>query len=434
MAYEDLEIIQNLQQLKIDTMAEWIQDYWIRQRPKQDWILLSINDRCMNVQTLEKFKSDIVLVGGYCYSESWEMPESTLPVVYGCYVSEKLTTRTGTFVYAFTHKDGSRLEMLVMSAYFTDSRYIVSLAAIPKSFLPTWGDFARVCQQLSWHTDEVTIIGGNQSGFTPVVEWDEIILPQDLKQAIYDDVMAFFDRGVNVYRRLKINPFRKILLAGPPGTGKTMLCNSLAKLALQRHYQVIYISGADVHGSDFYKMQQALEMAAKGGKPAIILLEELDAFLHDQQKSLILNVLDGVESFDNPKGTLLIATTNYPEAIDERVLKRPGRLDRIYIIPPVKDPVIAEAILKRYLGEFWLEEHQDLVGRIIGYPGAFIREVVVFAMTQVIDAEEPVVSLALLEDSLEKLKTQIDTRDVFMAQNANRHTMTEFGFAGYSES
>ena len=33
----------------------------------------------------------------------------------------------------------------------------------------------------------------------------------------------------------------------------------------------------------------------------------------------------------NSHGTLLIATTNYPDAIDERVMKRPGRLDRILL-------------------------------------------------------------------------------------------------------
>ena len=58
--------------------------------------------------------------------------------------------------------------------------------------------------------------------------------------------------------------------------------------------------------------------------------------LLDEEKALVLNVLDGAEAKENAQGTMLIATTNYPEAIDERVLKRPGRLDRVFIVPEVR--------------------------------------------------------------------------------------------------
>jgi SpoVK/Ycf46/Vps4 family AAA+-type ATPase len=121
---------------------------------------------------------------------------------------------------------------------------------------------------------------------------------------------------VSVYKRLNLNPFRKILLAGVPGTGKTMLCNALAQWALDQGYLAIYVSSADANGAQFWKIQQALHTAVTSQKPALILLEEIDAYLNSREKALILNVLDGAESFDNPQGTLLIATTNYPEAID----------------------------------------------------------------------------------------------------------------------
>lgn len=80
---------------------------------------------------------------------------------------------------------------------------------------------------------------------------------------------------------------------------------------------------------------------------------------------------------------LLVATTNYPEVIDERVLKRPGRLDRIFIIPETRAAIDAEKMLRQYLGTLWQDEHKGLIPALVGYPGAFIREVAVYALTQV---------------------------------------------------
>ena len=157
-----------------------------------------------------------------------------------------------------------------------------------------------------------------------------------------------------------------------------------------------------------------------------ILLEELDAFLHDREKALVLNVLDGSESSINDKGTLLIATTNYPEAIDERVLKRPGRLDRIFIIPETRRREDAEKMLKQYLGMMWNDDHKALVQRLVGYPGAFIREVAIFALIQVAYEDLDVLPLPLLEKSYNSLKEQIDVRDDFLTKRGS----AGFGFFG----
>src|SRR5690606_26473308 len=193
-----------------------------------------------------------------------------------------------------------------------------------------------------------------------------------LKAELLENVESFFSKGVEVYKRLNLKPFRKLLLAGVPGTGKTMLCSALAKWAIDREYLVIYISSADPQGSTFVKIQQALAIASSSRYPTLVILEELDAYLHKQEKAMVLNVLDGAESFNNEKGTLLIATTKHPKYIDERILKRPGRLDRIFIIPETRDQADAEKMLRKYLGNMWQEDHATLVRDLVGHPGAFI--------------------------------------------------------------
>jgi SpoVK/Ycf46/Vps4 family AAA+-type ATPase len=182
---------------------------------------------------------------------------------------------------------------------------------------------------------------------------------------------------------------------------------------------VIYVSSGDRYGSTFSKIDQALSIAADSSLPSLILLEELDAYLHDEdEKALILNVLDGAESTINDQGTLLIATTNHPEAIDDRVLKRPGRLDRVFIIPEANHPDDAEKMLRQYLGDMWRDEHRRVARRLTGYPGAFIREVAVYALTRVAYEDGEELSAEMLQTSFERLQEQIDARDDFLTRRS----------------
>jgi len=103
----------------------------------------------------------------------------------------------------------------------------------------------------------------------------------------------------------------------------------------------------------------------------LLIVEELDIYLQRKDKSLILNVLDGMETPNNPRGALLLATTNYPEVIDERIAKRPGRVDRIIHVPPIQDLEQAERMLMHYMGPQWRDEHRVILADLIGQTGAF---------------------------------------------------------------
>lgn len=430
-------------QLRVEQTTQWIQDTWIASRPETDWVVISTANVCMDESVLEKFDDtpdgNPGLDGGYHYADSHPIQLDNYPVVYNWYGKGTLTQRSGAFVYEFVPAEtddedaASATEpvtALMVSYYISDSQHMSHLVCVPRDFVPTWASFISTCQKLRRPHNKVTIVGGNQRNYEPRVKLEDIILPDELKQDILDDVDKFFSRGVGIYRKMNLNPFRKILLAGVPGTGKTMLCNAIAHWALQQDYDVLYVSGADSRGANFFKIQQALAISSNSKIPTLIILEEIDSFLNNKQKSMILNILDGVEAFENEAGTMLIATTNYPEAIDDRVLKRPGRLDRIYIVPPAQDTAITERMLRKYMGDMFREEHLEMASRLVDYPGAFIREVCVFAMTQAIDPDsdndEVIVTVDILEDSFKRLKKQIKAREALIDQNPNER---EFGFA-----
>lgn len=402
--------------LKTDAVGRWLEQEWIPNRPEDDLIILWTSDITLNQHVMSKFDKSEAVEGWLLESVEKQDSPAAVEINVATYLGE-LTLHTGTYLFRFQSADdpATTTEVLVIGSYYEDhDSEMIVLACLPKPFVAVWRQFENECHRLAHPRSKVTIIGGRQGSFEPKVEWDDVILPDSLKSELMEDVNSFFSKGIDIYKRLKLKPFRKLLLAGVPGTGKTMLCNALAKWALERDYLVIYVSSADNSGSTFGKIQHALHVAANANKPSLVLLEELDAYLHEEEKALVLNVLDGSESSENDHGTLLVATTNYPEAIDERVLKRPGRLDRIYIIPEIDTAASAELMLRQYLDTMWRDEHAAIAEKLVGYPGAFIREVAVYALTLVAYDDLHDVSLEMLERSYNRLKEQIDARDNFL--------------------
>lgn len=417
--------------LKSDLIGQWVARNWVnaRETETQPYTTLWSSSAVVNLNVLAGWQPDFELPGDYRFDATtvrdFDCPLDVVTPLTTKDWEGYLTVRTGAYVYTFTHATEPAVEVLVVAAHYTDSGWhILTLSALPQVFVPVWHVFETECARLAHAiepTNEVIIVGGRTNAFVPTVEWSDVILPDKLKADIMDDVQSFFTKGIDIYNRLNLKPFRKLLLAGVPGTGKTMICSALAKWALEQQYVVIYVSSAqkspdDAYGSTFAKLQHALMIAANSSYPSMILLEELDAYLHADEKALVLNVLDGSESSTNDKGTLLVSTTNYPEAIDERVLKRPGRLDRIFIVPETRANMDAEAMLRKYLGNVWRDEHKGLVPQLVGYPGAFIREVAIYALTQMAYDDLTDLTYPMLEASFKGLKEQIEARDTFLSK------------------
>ncbi|MBN1564815.1 MAG: AAA family ATPase, partial [Anaerolineae bacterium] len=164
----------------------------------------------------------------------------------------------------------------------------------------------------------------------------------------------------------------------------------------------------------FHKIHHALNVVANAGYPVLLIVEEIDVYLRKDDKARILNVLDGLESPNNSRGALLLATTNYPEVIDERIAKRPGRMDRILVIPPIQDEELARQMLKHYMGPQWQEAHTGVVPYLVGQTGAFVREIALHARMLAAHNQRTTVDLETLQQSIGSLSNQINTGDDLM--------------------
>jgi energy-coupling factor transporter ATP-binding protein EcfA2 len=346
----------------------------------------------------------------------------------------------GAFVFSFDHDDQS-FEVLFVSSYFRDDDpNIVAIALVPPDHLDAWVNLEQLCNEAvrrPSRRQDVYIIGGTNAYFKPTVEWDEVILPSHIKEDLRSDMEAFFSDGVPIYQELNLAPFRKLLLVGPPGTGKTMLCAAMAKLALKKKRVVVYVSGADDDGASFHKIHHALNVVANAGYPVLLIVEEIDVYLRKDDKARILNVLDGLESPNNPRGALLLATTNYPEVIDERIAKRPGRMDRILVIPPIQDEDLAHQMLEHYMGPQWQADHVEVVPYLVGQTGAFVREIALHARMLAAHNQQRVVDLPTLKQSVASLTTQMNTGDDLMPRRSmgfgSKHGSNGFGEFGTLE-
>ena len=129
---------------------------------------------------------------------------------------------------------------------------------------------------------------------------------------------------------------RGVLLAGDPGTGKTLMARAVAGEA-----GVPFFS---ISGSEFAEMfvgvgasrVRDLFQKAKRNAPSIIFIDEIDAVAHKrdarggagrEDEQTLNQILVEMDGFDNESGVIVIAATNRVDMLD-RALLRPGRFDR----------------------------------------------------------------------------------------------------------
>src|SRR5271163_4709947 len=212
---------------------------------------------------------------------------------------------------------------------------------------------------------------------------------------ILNQIDAFWKRE-ELFKQTGLLHKRGILMYGPAGCGKTsiirLFCDDIVH---KRNGIVVMVTNCRLAETALGGIRQI-----EPRRPILTIIEDIETFMGQSDESssarALLALLDGETQVDH---VVHLATTNKPDLLEDRIVKRPGRFD---LVIGLHHPV-AEArkaylynILKDHVSEAELEE---MVEETDGLGLAHLRELVVANYCLGLDRKE---TLARLKTNFKK--------------------------------
>uniref|UniRef100_A0AC11BT51 Nuclear VCP like n=1 Tax=Ovis aries TaxID=9940 RepID=A0AC11BT51_SHEEP len=184
----------------------------------------------------------------------------------------------------------------------------------------------------------------------PNVTWADIGALEDIREELTMAILAPV-RNPDQFKALGLVTPAGVLLAGPPGCGKTLLAKAVAN---ESGLNFISVKGPELLNMYVGESERAVRQVfqrAKNSAPCVIFFDEVDALCPRRSAretgasvrvvNQLLTEMDGLETRQQ---VFIMAATNRPDIIDPAIL-RPGRLDKTLFVglPPPADRL---AILK----------------------------------------------------------------------------------------
>ena len=261
----------------------------------------------------------------------------------------------------------------------------------------------------------------------PNVGWEDIGGLADVKRKLKEAVewpLKYPER----FRRLGVRPPMGIFLFGPPGTGKTLLAQAVAN---ESEANFIAVKGPELLSKWVGESERAVReifRKARQAAPVIIFFDEIDSLapvrgsysgshVTETVVNQLLTEMDGIEDL---KDVVVIAATNRPELVDPSLL-RPGRFDRMILVPP-PDEKARHEIFKVHTKGVPLAKDVDLkelARKTSQFSGADIEALVQEAAMSALrkDSSAKKVSVKDFEEALKVIKPSIVESELEKYQN-----------------
>ncbi|KAK3087023.1 hypothetical protein FSP39_000481 [Pinctada imbricata] len=263
----------------------------------------------------------------------------------------------------------------------------------------------------------------------PDVTWDDIGALHSVREELQLAIMAPV-RHAQEFKDLGLTQAQGILLAGPPGCGKTLLAKAIAN---ESGINFISVKGPELLNMYVGESERAVRQVFQRGRnsaPCVIFFDELDALCPKRSLSgesgssvrVVNQLLTEMDGLEERRQVFIMAATNRPDIIDPAIL-RPGRLDKLLYVglPSPADRLdILQTITKKgtkpkLASDVSLEDVSN-DDRCNGFTGAdlaaLVREASVCALKSIIksptaDKSSPQVSKQHFEEAFTKVKPSV---------------------------
>src|SRR3989449_1469947 len=218
----------------------------------------------------------------------------------------------------------------------------------------------------------------------PDIKWGDIGGLEGVKEELREAI-EWPLKYPELFAQMNAVPPKGLLLYGPPGTGKTLLAKAAAN---ESEANFISVKGPEVLNKFVGESEKAVReifRKARQASPCIIFFDEIDSVAPVRGSSMgdsnvtervisqFLTEMDGLEELRN---VVIIAATNRPDIVDPALL-RPGRFDRMLLVPP-PDLEARKQIFRIHTKKTPLAEDvklDDLARKTEGYTGADIASI-----------------------------------------------------------
>ena len=262
-------------------------------------------------------------------------------------------------------------------------------------FAPSYVSISHVpsgLYEMKWNSPLQTWVLAKQA-----LNIDELYeLPSPEIESILSDIKIFW-RKRETYKEYNFVHKRGILLYGDPGCGKSGIIQLCVKNLIEEENGIVINIKEDEDFKAFVEFVPTIR-TIEPERPLIVILEDIDSLAGEDRYSTtkLLNILDGVKQIEN---VVYIATTNYPEKLQERITNRPSRFDRRYEVQ-MPSRAIRESYIKNKLSdddikninlEEWLDSSEDM-------SLSHLKELVISVIVMGKDFKESLATLNALSD------------------------------------
>lgn len=230
----------------------------------------------------------------------------------------------------------------------------------------------------------------------PVNTENLIRFPDSSFDEVIEEITNFWDKEER-FKDYGITFKRGILLYGKPGTGKSSLIKLVMKDVISRGGIVVNFEDPITFKTGIHALREI-----HPDMPVVVVMEDLDSIMERSPKSDILNILDGVSKIEK---IVYLATTNYPERLEPRIVNRPSRFDKRFNIG-----IPSPESRKMYFNFLFENVNDDIISKNDYDIGRWVEDTDGLTISHL---HELFVSVVILEDSyketLDLLSSMKDT-------------------------